>query len=109
MQTPKPATSNSRPSSGREVSKPSTPSNQEEQMQAQMEDANLAQYSRPFSSRGRSARRAPPKIKTNVRTIDTQEMPTEKTQIEPKGAEGLITDDTEDKEEDQIIIEKNAV
>ncbi|EFC44837.1 hypothetical protein NAEGRDRAFT_79626 [Naegleria gruberi] len=108
MQQPKPA-NNSRPSSGREVSKPSTPSNQEEQMQGQMDDPNLAQYSRPFSSRGQSARRAPPKIKTNVRTIDTQEMPTEKAQIEPKGAEGLITDDTEEKEEEQIIIEKNAV
>ncbi|KAG2389617.1 hypothetical protein C9374_014177 [Naegleria lovaniensis] len=102
----------SRPNSGREISKPSTPNTtaQEDQQQPlnNQEDPNLAQYSRPFSSRGQSARRAPPKIKTNVRTIDTQEMPTEKTQVETKAAEGLITDDTEDKEEEQIIIEKNV-
>nr|CAG4708537.1 unnamed protein product [Naegleria fowleri] len=105
----------SRPSSGREVSKPSTPNTNTQDYQQQQqplaqnqEDPNLAQYSRPFSSRGQSARRAPPKIKTNVRTIDTQEMPTEKTLVETKAAEGLITDENEDKEDDQIIIEKNV-
>ncbi|KAL9658085.1 hypothetical protein ABK040_012999 [Willaertia magna] len=115
---------NNNESNKREVP-PSTPSNEEyrnEQPPLLQEDENNngysnndtdlqstlgdnVNYSRPYSSRAQSAKRGPPKIRTNVRNIDSQEMPTEN-KIEIKATEGVIVDDNtnEEEEEEHIMI-----
>jgi TRAF3-interacting protein 1 len=63
------------------------------------------QYAEPRMQRPSTARRAPPKLASNIKEIERGDLPTEKKEIEIKAPEGIITHTEGDDDDDGIIID----